>query len=626
MIIDGKIVGADKVYIISEIGNNHNGSIDAAIDLIDKSIDCGVDSVKFQIRDANSLYRKRKNFTSEDLGAEYIKDLLSKVELTVDEHIEIRKYCAEKNISYICTPWDEQSVDTLSEFNVAAIKIASADLTNPKLILKAASLNKPIIISTGMSYEHEILRTVKLLNNINAEFIILHCNSAYPAPIDDIHLNYIKKLKTFHPIVGYSGHERGISISLAAVAIGASVIERHITTDRLLEGPDHLSSLIPSEFSNLVNGIRELEVALPSNSTQRIISQGELLNRENLAKSVIAAIDIKKGDLFDYNNLRIASPGQGLAPYELENLIGKFAIRNIDSGEFLYQSDLTQNERVLSSLNFENTWGIPVRYHDYKIFKDKFNPNLIEFHFSFSDLNLNVDDYLTECLAKKLIIHAPDIFENSSVLDLMAETDLLLNQSIFNIEKLIDVSHKILKYFPNCDNAYIVANVGGISNDAPLDINYRSVLYERFFDTFNKINWGKTILIPQNLTPFPWIFGGQRHVNVFMMPDELVNFAITTNIKLCIDMSHLQMTCNHFNLDFKDSFTKLLPFAEHIHICDALGNKGEGVEIGKGDIPWKEVWPLIKNNQRLSFIPEVWQGHKDHGLGFIKALEYLSKL
>ena len=183
-----------------------------------------------------------------------------------------------------------------------------------------------------------------------------------------------------------------------------------------------------------------------------------------------------------------------------------------------------------------------------------------------------------------------------------------------------------MKFFPKCENAYIVANVGGISNDQPFNIDYRPTLYKRFYQTYKKINWGKTILIPQNLTPFPWIFGGQRHVNVFMMPEEIIEFCDDTNIKICLDMSHLQMTCNHFNLNFIDNFKKLLPLTEHIHIGDAIGNKCEGVEIGKGNIPWHDVWPLIKESKNISFIPEVWQGHKDHGSGFVKALQYLNSL
>jgi len=194
------------------------------------------------------------------------------------------------------------------------------------------------------------------------------------------------------------------------------------------------------------------------------------------------------------------------------------------------------------------------------------------------------------------------------------------------MQLLVDASMEILEFFPKCDKAYIVANVGGITNDNPIPISERGALYEAFAANTKKICWKKAVLIPQNLTPFPWIFGGQRHVNVFMMPDELADFAKKYNYKYCIDFSHLQMTCNRFGLNFVDSLELLLPYAEHLHIGDAVGTKGEGVQIGDGDIPWQNVWKVVSKYPNLSFIPEVWQGHKDHGRGFWNALDFLRQL
>jgi len=279
--IDGHQIGGSRVFVIAEIGNNHQGSVAMARQLIDAAIEAGADCVKFQLRNRDALYRSRDDGSlAEDLGAEYIQDLLNKVELSLQEHRDIRAYCKEHGVTYMCTPWDEPSVDALATMDVPALKIASADLCNPYLIAKAASLGVPLILSTGMSFEHEIIRTIDQLNALNAPFALLHCNSTYPAPESDIQLPYIGRLKQLHPVIGYSGHERGTAITTAAVALGACIVERHITLDRSLEGPDHLASLEPAEFKQLVDGIRAVEQALrwagPSRSTDSRFRSGQV--------------------------------------------------------------------------------------------------------------------------------------------------------------------------------------------------------------------------------------------------------------------------------------------------------------------------------------------------------------
>ena len=250
--IDGHLIGGPRVFVIAEIGNNHQGSVTMARQLIDAAIDSGADCVKFQLRHREALYRTRADGSvAEDLGAEYIQDLLNKVELSLQQHRDIRTYCKERGITYMCTPWDEPSVDALATMDVPAFKFASADLCNPYLIAKAASLDIPLILSTGMSFEHEIIRSINQLNDLHVPFALLHCNSTYPAPENDIQLPYIQRLKQLHPLIGYSGHERGTAITVAAVALGACIVERHITLDRSLEGPDHLASLEPTEFKQI---------------------------------------------------------------------------------------------------------------------------------------------------------------------------------------------------------------------------------------------------------------------------------------------------------------------------------------------------------------------------------------
>jgi sialic acid synthase SpsE/sugar phosphate isomerase/epimerase len=625
--IGNHLVGAEHIFVIAEIGNNHNGSVELAKKLVDEAMNAGADCVKFQIRNQKSLYRtKPEGSISEDLGVEYVQDLLSKVELNIDEHREVRAYCKSKGITYLCTPWDELSVDVLATLDVSAVKIASADLCNPYLIKKAAQLGKPLIISTGMSFEHEIILAIEQLNRLCVPYALLHCNSTYPAPECDIQLKYILRLQELHSIIGYSGHERGTAISIAAVALGAKLIERHITMGREMEGPDHLASLEPQEFKSMVDGIRQLEKAMPCSGVGRNTSQGELLNREILAKSVVAARDILLGEVFTEDAFRIASPGQGLPPYQLVKLLGKKANRKISTGDFLFESDFKDTQLIERQFNFPIKWGVPVRYHDFEKYTQWIKPDLFEFHLSYRDLSINPANYLSPVDCTRLVIHAPELFENSELLDLVSDDLDYRQRSIQNMQRVVDETLKISTFFPKADSILIVGNVGGFSADVQRPIEIRDELYKRYKESCSKINFYRTELIPQNMAPFPWHFGGQRYQNIFMMPDELINTARTLNIRYCLDLSHLQMTCNHFGLDFQECLDKLLPYTAHLHIADAKGTNGEGVEMGTGDISWQTTWSKLILQPKISFIPEVWQGHKNHGAGFWDSLSLLSQL
>ena len=305
-------INQGNTFVIAEIGNNHNGSFKRAKEMVDLAIESGADCVKFQMRDMEETYRKKTlQKKGDDLGTEYVLDLLERFQLTIDEHKKIFQYCNDKNIIYMCTPWDKKSVDVLESFGVEAYKVASADLTNLPLIDRLSKTQKPLILSTGMSTSSELEITINFLNKRAIDFAILHCNSTYPAPLHDINLKWMEALKNFHNLVGYSGHERGISVSLGAVGIGACIIERHFTLDRSMEGPDHAASLEPKNFENLVKGIREIDEAMGT-SDKRIVSQGEMINRENLGKSLVADGDIKKGSTIKSEDIKVRSPGQGL--------------------------------------------------------------------------------------------------------------------------------------------------------------------------------------------------------------------------------------------------------------------------------------------------------------------------
>ncbi len=620
-------VGGDRTFIIAEIGNNHNGSFDRAIQMIEMAADIGVDCVKFQMRHLDQVYRKRSlNRNGEDLGTEYIIDLLNRFELSLEQHKKVADYCKTKGILYMCTPWDAGSIAELEKFGVPAYKVASADLTNLPLIDKLCKTGKPLILSTGMSTSKEVQQVVDFLNARETKFILLHCNSTYPAPFHDINLNWIPSLKRIHPFVGYSGHERGIAVSLAAVALGSCVIERHITLDRNMEGPDHAASLELKEFADLVKGVREIEESMGVH-TLRSVSQGEMINRENLGKSMVASKALKAGTIITAEDIKVLSPGQGLSPLFFDKLLGKKLLRDMDEEDFFYNTDIDENRVKPRPYKFQHKWGVPVRFHDFKKYNGVIKPDLYEFHLSYSDMDLNPADFLEGTYDCGFVIHAPELFKGSHLMDLATLEDDYRENSIQETQRVINLTKDLKKYFPNEKRPMIVANIGGFSMDAPISQELKLKYYDRFFKSLNELDTEGVEIIPQTMAPFPWHFGGQRYQNIFIHIAEIEQYCNKYGIRMCYDVSHTMLACNYYNCDFYDFSSRIAPFTAHIHMGDAKDLNGEGLQIGEGTIDFIKLGKIFNENcPNATFIPEIWQGHKNEGEGFWIALEKLEGL
>jgi sialic acid synthase SpsE len=622
--IGNHIIGCGRVYVIAEIGNNHNGSLVRAIEMVDLAHQAGADCVKFQMRHLDEVYRQRTLIKDgEDLGTEYILDLLRRYELSSEEHRKVAAYCADRGIQYLCTPWDARSVDVLQSFGVPAYKVASADLTNLPLLDKLANTKKPLILSTGMSSTEEVEATVIFLNKRNVQFVLLHCNSTYPAPLHDINLKWMHQLRQFHPLVGYSGHERGINASLAAVALDACVIERHFTLDRTMEGPDHAASLTQSEFQRMIEGIREIEEAL-GEGKERQISQGEMINRENLGKSLVAAMPLVKGVILGPEHIKVRSPGQGLSPQRYDELLGRTLQHDMGEEDFFHPSDLNGERIEPRQYRFSRPWGVPVRYHDFKEYAERIQPDLWEFHLSYSDMELDPADFLEGPYTASFVVHAPELFAGSRLMDLATPDNAYRKESLRETQRVIDITRKLMRFFPNTKRPSIVANIGGFTMDGPLPDSAIKGYYERFAESLAKLDMDGVELIPQTMAPFPWHFGGQRYQNIFVKIDEIVEWCGRLKLRMCFDVSHSRLTCNHLGVDFYDFSSRIAPFTAHLHMGDAKGLNGEGLQIGAGEIDFIRLGEiLIKGCPMASFIPEIWQGHKNSGEGFWIAMERL---
>lgn len=329
----------NKAYIIAEAGVNHNGDIKTAFKLVDAAKTAGADAVKFQTFKSEKLVSKsaqKADYQKKTTSAEESQaDMLKKLELSEDEYIDLKRYCDDIGIQFLSTPFDEESVDFLNELGVPMMKIPSGEITNLPLLIRVAQTKKKVIISTGMCEMDEIQAAINVLERNGAkEITVLHCNTEYPTPFEDVNLSAMHQMeKVLQKPIGYSDHTRGIEIPIAAVALGASVIEKHFTLDRNMEGPDHKASLEPNELKSMVEAIRNVETAFGSGEKKP--SESEKKNIYVARKSIVASRKIHAGEIFTQDNLATKRPGNGISPMCWENVIGKRAKRDFGEDELI---------------------------------------------------------------------------------------------------------------------------------------------------------------------------------------------------------------------------------------------------------------------------------------------------
>lgn len=622
-------IGADfPVFVIAEIGLNHNGDVDRGRELVDRAVEAGADGIKFQMRDLQSLYRHSgaTDDATEDLGSQYVLDLLSRFELPPEQMFELFDRCRDAGVPALCTAWDRASVARLDDYGIDAFKIASADMTNHPLLRAVAATGRSTLVSTGMSDEHEIIGSIGVLRSSGVPFALLHCNSTYPAPFRDVNLRYLARLGELGRCpVGYSGHERGHHVAVAAVAVGASIIEKHLTLDRSLEGNDHRVSLLPGEFSRMVTEIAEVRESLGSEDARKP-SQGELMNRVTLAKSLVAVRDLAAGELVEAPDVTVKGPGRGLQPNRLDDLLGKRLRREVPAGDFFYESDTEDACSSPRQYSFARPWGVPVRYHDAVRIIDAAAPDFVEFHLSYKDLELDPADFLRPAETCAVAVHSPDLFSGDHILNLASDEDAYWRRSLDELRRTIDTAGRIAAHFKSSRRPVLIVSMGGFSADAPWPKSERARGYDRVAAALDKVDQTSVEIVAQTLPPFPWYLGGQLFCNLFVDPDDTLEFSSTTGIGLCLDVSHSKLAANHRHVAFSEWVERFGPAVRHLHIVDAAGVDGEGLQVGDGEIDFAV---LAEQLDRLcpdvGFIPEIWQGHKNGGEGFWTALDRLEQ-
>jgi len=621
-IADRLIGDGQPTYVIAEIGVNHNGLLDLAIELIDIARDAGADAVKFQKRKLEKLYPKKylDNANAGEKTLRYLLPILQQVELADESYYRIVEYCRQKGITFLCSAFDADSADFLDGLGVPAYKVASADLTNLPLLDHLISKGKPLILSTGMSRMEEVEITVDFLKQRRAEFALLHCNSTYPAAFEDINLLFMNQLRRFDVPVGYSGHERGIAVSTVAAALGASIIERHVTLDRTMDGPDHAASLEPQGFKKMVRDIRQVSQALGTGE-EKFFSRGEILNREVLGKSLVAARDIQPGEAITASMVTVKGPALGISPQRYPELVGRVAERRIEEDEPFQEGDLGHKIALDTEHILPMEYGFTVRFRDYEELL-AYQPRLLEYHFTDQDLDERYpggDHTAASQHPLKLVVHAPEFWDRTLV-DLCALDERQRCDSVALMQKSIQLTRQMAPHFVGTPK--VVIHPGAMSLDHPIQTRHR--LYENLRRSVNELDFQGIELLLENLPPHPWYFGGQWLTNAFMDAGEIRDFIVPLGLNMCFDTSHSKLYCNWAHVDFYAQVQTLLPYIGHLHLSDGAGLDGEGLQIGEGAIDWVHFFKVI-GSYHGTMIPEIWRGHQRQGEGFLIAIQRLSE-
>lgn len=633
--VGGRRIGPNEpCYVIAEVGVNHNGDLEIAKRLVDVAVEAGADAVKFQKRKLTETYRREilDQPRHGEQGLQYIVPLLVEFDLPDEAFRELHRHCTEREIIFLCTPWDRASVDFLETMRLSAYKIGSPDMTNFPLIEHVAATGKPLLVSTGMSTEEEIRRTIAYLESLKAEYALFHAVSTYPAAPEEINLRFMQTLREWsgRP-VGYSGHDTGISVSLGAVAMGARLLERHITLDRTMRGSDHRASLEPAQFVEQVRAVRELELSL--GAPNRWLTRGEMLNRRVLAKSLVAATGIPAGTHVTREMITSKSPGLGLSPQLVDRLVGRTLRRTVAADEMFLPHDIADaraTPRETRPIDPGAPWGIVARFLDLVPLEERFLPHgmkFVEFHVSDRDLDEGAAAYTGGVKPYGLVIHAPE-YAHDILIDLCSEDETQRTISVARIQKTIDLARALAPEFRLDSTLFprgpkIVVHIGGMSQ-RPGGYDDAAAA-QRLLAALGRLDTNGVDLLLENLPPFPWFFGGRWFGHVLCSADSAVRLCEESGLGFCFDTSHAALECARTGASLREFAERMVPFVRHLHVSDGAGTSGEGLQIGEGTINFVDVLPpLLATGSTM--VPEIWMGHHETGEGFLVAMEHLTDI
>ena len=603
------------VQIIAEIGINHKGNIKLVKKLIKASKESGADAVKFQ-------YRKNvENFftNSLEMGSTLIKDELNNINLSDQEYVDAFNYARDLELSVGISFFRSADVRHLCKtFSFDFLKIPSAECTNIELIELVQQKCKIVMLSLGGVSGRDIEFIAKNIN-FRKNDVIFYCVSNYPVALDSIHFNYMKQIKDkFNCTVGYSSHDEYWEVCLPAISAGAELIERHICLYKNEQGLDISSSSNPAEFERLSTIVKKQIWNKKVDIQKKYPNQGEIQNIKDLGSGYYLLCNLKKGDIITKDKVEIKSPCRGIKA-GVNNIFGKHLSRSVSIGAPLVNDDfISENEKKKLDLKWSHSSniGLPIRFNDMFEIMDNFDLPYYEFHLSYNDV-FSISK-LENGFWKKIknsqagfSIHLPDYISQTNLIDpLSPKSSEIYRKSHFLVKSCVDFSIKI----------------ESITNKSCPIVGSFSVVHDTNENTYIKLsdyiknnakNYGG--ILPQFLPKRAWYFGGSVEVDLFCNVNDKKYYSYFPK-GICLDTAHLVMACNSVGGDQNYWMKELLTVAGHIHLADAIGEDGEGVNFGDGELKFDFLNNISKN---IRLIIEQWEGHLDNFKGFKNALLYI---
>ena len=604
---------------IAEIGINHGGDHDKLFRMIKLAKDSGCNSVKFQ-------YRSESFFSeNQEMGSTLIIDELDKSKLDDNWINSIITYCKEIDVKIGFSFFKKTDLENFNKKfeikNIDFIKIPSPEFRNIELIRSAKKTKKPVYISYGGGNEEEIYEYIEKAK-LNKNDCVFHCITNYPVAVGNQQLGFIEKLsKKTNSQIGYSSHDENWEICLLAISLGANIIERHFCESKNDTGLDISTSSDPSEFKQLNLFINNYNKIIGDG--KRLSNQGEIVNVRNLGVGVYYNSDLQKGIAFDENHTVELSPATGIRPNEVINLYGKKLIKKVQKGDPVNISDFKesfkiQKESGLVKFMDSKKLSLPVRLHDFKKIKEKFSGTYYELHLSFKEvaiLNKNPSvalDLINQ--GDNISIHLPDYISKDHLIDPFSDNDEINLSSNKIIDNCIEISKQIKnKSKKEC----LILGSFSVNN-----FKNKEIFYHKFKEYTDSIKEKDDVLIAAQWLPRKaWYFGGSALLNLFVNEED-INFVKKNKINICIDLAHLILSANYYEQDWRVWYEKLKENCVHIHISDAAGTDGEGVEFGKGNLSnYKEIL-----DEDYIKVIEVWEGHLNGGEKFHEAIKFLKNI
>tara|TARA_B100000767_G_C19749843_1_gene530251 strand:- start:391 stop:2199 length:1809 start_codon:yes stop_codon:yes gene_type:complete len=600
------------MYIIAEVGINHDGDSEAAQKLIKGAFDAGANAIKFQYRNLSRAYSDG----ADELGDTMLKSEIIKNFISTDTIKELVKFAKniglDAGISFFS--WEDYfdfSYHEMFDF----YKIPSVEFQNEALMSGLLDTGKPVYASLGCQSESSIefiLGKYKKYENLT----VLHCVSNYPVLPHNSKIGYITYFKNKFGInIGYSSHEEDWRLVLAAVALGATVIERHITLGGR-EGLDESTSSTVDDFTEMVQMCNNVQVAVKGIGP-KMLNQGELLNKQNLGRSFYAQTDFNVGDTVKTNALRYASPATGLMAEDIENYISLPIIRDVTAGEVMVKSMFVQ-PNVIGQLErrfcIDNNVALPVRLHDVELIRSAFGVENYEYHLSYSEVDNGLDE-VNILSNEKYSIHLPDYIGALHLIDPFGQDDIR-QRSLFIINSVNNFAKKIEDKTGKC--CPIVGSFSVVGH------NGKDEFYQNIADLCSSLKAQGLSMHPQWLPPIAWYFGGSVPLNVFNSHDDITPIR-KLDIPICFDSSHFLMCAHDNRVNLESNLTDLLKMSKHVHISGADGIDGEGTPFANMDSNSLHVIRECMKHDTLKVI-ETWQGHLDDFVGFHESIHALSKI